>query len=95
MAGEAGEAVASATGQGAGLRGSPRPLSEVYDAALLDLDGVVYLGGAAVPGAPEALEKAAAAGMRLAFVTNNSSRTPSAIAAHLSSLGVAAAAGDV
>ena len=92
---EAGEGAAGTAGPGAGLRGSQRPLSEVYDAALLDLDGVVYLGGAAVPGAPEALAKAAAAGMRLAFVTNNSSRTPSAIAAHLSSLGVAAVAGDV
>ncbi len=92
---EAGEDAAGTPGAGAGLRGSQRPLSEVYDTALLDLDGVVYLGGSAVPGAPEALAKAAAAGMRLAFVTNNSSRTPSAIAAHLSSLGVAAVAGDV
>ena len=25
-------------------RGSKRPLSEAYDVALLDLDGVVYLG---------------------------------------------------
>src|SRR5260370_34869576 len=33
--------------------------------------------------------------MRLAFVTNNSSRTPSAIAAELASCGVAASAGDV
>lgn len=80
---------------GPGLRGSRRPLCEVYDAALLDLDGVVYLGGAAVPGAPQALGKAAAAGMRLAFVTNNSSRTPSAIAAQLSALGVPAGPGDV
>ena len=92
---EASEGAADTAGHGAGLRGSQRPLSEVYDAALLDLDGVVYLGGAAVPGAPEALAKATAAGMRLAFVTNNSSRTPSAIAAHLSSLGVAAVPGDV
>jgi HAD superfamily hydrolase (TIGR01450 family) len=33
--------------------------------------------------------------LRLAFVTNNSSRTPAAIAAHLTSLGVEASAGDV
>lgn len=79
----------------AGLRASRRPLAEVYDAALLDLDGVVYLGGSGVPGAAEALAKAAAAGMRLAFVTNNASRTPAAIAARLSELGVAATARDV
>ncbi len=77
------------------LRGSAGPLSQEYDVALLDLDGVVYLGPSAVPGAPEALAKAADAGMRLAFVTNNSSRTPSAIAAQIASFGVPAAASDV
>jgi glycerol-1-phosphatase len=71
-------------------RASERPLSESYDAALLDLDGVVYLGGAAVPGAPEALAKARHSGMQLAFVTNNASRSPSAIAAQLNRLGVPA-----
>jgi glycerol-1-phosphatase len=77
------------------LRGCADPLAKVYDVALLDLDGVVYLGGSAVPDAPEALVKAADAGMRLAFVTNNSSRTPSAIAAQLAGFGIAASAGDV
>jgi glycerol 3-phosphatase-2 len=77
------------------LRGCPDPLVKVYDVALLDLDGVVYLGGSAIPHAQEALAQASAAGMRLGFVTNNSSRTPSAIAAQLTSLGVAASAGDV
>jgi glycerol-1-phosphatase len=71
-------------------RASDRPLSEVYDAALLDLDGVVYLGGAAVAKAPEALAAAREQGMQLAFVTNNASRTPSAIAAELNKLGVPA-----
>src|SRR4051794_37451845 len=40
------------------LRGSTRPLAEEYDVALLDLDGVVYVGPDAVPGAPEALAAA-------------------------------------
>ena len=83
------------TGLARFLRGCPDPLCQAYDVALLDLDGVVYLGDAAVPGAPQALDKAADAGMRLAFVTNNSSRTPSAIAAQIASFGVAAAAADV
>ncbi len=83
------------TGLARFLRGCPDPLAQVYDVALLDLDGVVYLGDAAVPGAPQALDKAADAGMRLAFVTNNSSRTPSAIAAQIASFGVPAAAADV
>jgi glycerol-1-phosphatase len=76
-------------------RASDRPLSDVYDAALLDLDGVVYLGGAAVPKAPEALAAARRHGMQLAFVTNNASRTPSAIAAELSQLGVPADPAEV
>ena len=60
------------------LRGAGEPLASLYDVALLDLDGVVYLGGSPIPGAADALAKAAASGMRLAFVTNNASRTPSA-----------------
>ncbi len=76
-------------------RGSEEPLDSAYDVALLDLDGVVYLGGAAIPGAAEALRKADAAGMRLAYVTNNAFRTPAAIAELLSSFGVPAAKDDV
>lgn len=70
-------------------------LVDAYDTLLLDLDGVVYLGRQAVPGAPEALVKAQDRGVRLAFVTNNASRTPGAIAQHLTSLGIPAAPQDV
>ena len=56
---------------------------------------MVYIGGAAIPGAAEALHKADAAGMRLAYVTNNAFRTPAAVAALLTSLGVPAGADDV
>ena len=76
-------------------RGSDEPLCRGYDVALLDLDGVVYIGGKAVPGAAEALEKAAAEGMRLAYVTNNASRTPAAVAQVLTGLGVPAEPTDV
>ncbi len=72
-----------------------QPLCQHYDTALLDLDGVVYLGGAPVPGAAKALDQAGEAGMRLAFVTNNASRSPSAIAAQLTGLGVTASAADI
>ena len=76
-------------------RGSDQPLCAAYDVALLDLDGVVYLGGQAVPGAADALARAGRAGMRAAFVTNNASRSPSRIAAQLTGFGVAATAADV
>src|SRR5271166_6000754 len=76
-------------------RGCQEPLDTAYDVALLDLDGVVYLGGTPIPGAAEALRKADAAGMRLAYVTNNAFRTPAAIAALLTSFGVPATREDV
>ena len=76
-------------------RACSEPLAGAYDVALLDLDGVVYIGASAVAGAAGALAKAKAAGMRVAFVTNNASRTPSAIAAQLARLGVPASAADV
>jgi glycerol-1-phosphatase len=71
------------------------PLSQHYDAALLDLDGVVYLGGAPIPGAADALAAASGTGMKLAYVTNNASRTPHAIAAQLLAMGVPATATDI
>lgn len=77
------------------LRGADRPLAELYDAALIDLDGVVYIGRGAVGGAPAALAAARRSGMRVAFVTNNASRTPQQVAAHLEEIGVAAQRADV
>ncbi|CAL9399826.1 HAD hydrolase-like protein [Streptomyces sp. enrichment culture] len=78
---------------------APRPsegaLHECYDTALLDLDGVVYAGGEALPHAVDALAEARRAGLRLAYVTNNAARTPQTVAAHLTELGVPAGAEDV
>ena len=71
------------------------PLYAKYVVALLDLDGVVYIGGQPIPGAPEALHKAKREGMRLAYVTNNASRTPAAVAALLSAMDVPANPSDV
>ena len=65
------------------LGSSEEPLSSAYDVAVLDLDGVVYVGGHAVEGAPKALNQAQAGGMHLAFVTNNASRTPETVGEHL------------
>ncbi|WP_030227321.1 HAD hydrolase-like protein [Streptomyces sp. NRRL WC-3626] len=75
--------------------GSGQALSEAYDTALLDLDGVVYAGGSAIAHAVESLATVRAGGMRLAYVTNNALRTPDTVAAHLTELGIPTDAGDV
>jgi HAD superfamily hydrolase (TIGR01450 family) len=77
------------------LQRSERPLAELYDLAMLDLDGVVYIGPDAVAGAPEHVAQARSAGMRVAFITNNARRPPLQVAAHLRDLGVAAQPQDV
>lgn len=74
---------------------SEKPLVAAYDLVMLDLDGVVYVGDEAVPGASEHLSRARESGAHLAFVTNNASRTPEAVARKLVDLGVEADAGDV
>ncbi len=77
------------------LRASEGRLSDVYDLAMLDLDGVVYVGGEAVPGATDHIRRAREAGFRVAFITNNASRSPQAVAAHLEELGVSSDSSDV
>ncbi|MBN9620343.1 MAG: HAD family hydrolase, partial [Actinobacteria bacterium] len=77
------------------LRGSESPLTADFDVALLDLDGVVYIGAQAVPGVPSALAEARRRGMRLGFVTNNAARTPQTVAAHLTELGIPALPDEV
>ncbi|MEN3359774.1 MAG: glycerol-phosphatase [Mycobacteriales bacterium] len=79
----------------AALAASDQPPARRYDVALLDLDGVIYVGPTGVPGATEALAAARSDGMRLAFVTNNALRTPAAVAAHLTELGVPADPAEV
>ena len=71
------------------------PLAQSFDAALLDLDGVLYLGADGVPHAAASVAAAAAAGMRPAYVTNNASRAPDAVARHLTGIGIPARPADV
>lgn len=63
-----------------------------FDALLLDLDGTVYRGAAPVEHAVAALTGSA---QRLVYVTNNASRRPPEVAAHLVELGLEVAAADV
>jgi glycerol 3-phosphatase-2 len=71
------------------------PPTRRYDVALLDLDGVVYLGSTPIDGVPAALAEVRRTGMRLAFVTNNASRTPAAVAEMLTGMGVQATPDEV
>lgn len=77
------------------LKVSEVPLLERYDLTMFDLDGVVYVSGRAIDGVAVRLQRVRDAGVHLAFVTNNASRTPEKVAANLVKLGVAATAGDV
>lgn len=70
-------------------------LIDAYDCAMFDLDGVLYLGPAAVPGAAEAVTQLRRDGVRLGYVTNNAARTPATVAAHLRDLGIPAEVDDV
>lgn len=65
-------------------------LISLFDALLADLDGVVYAGPHAVPGAVESLSQLAGLGVGLGYVTNNASRSPAEVAAHLRELGAPA-----
>lgn len=71
------------------------PLREVHDLAVLDLDGVVYVGDRAVPRAPEALLEFGRHGGRWAFITNSASRPPLQTAQKLNRLGIPAQESDV
>jgi 4-nitrophenyl phosphatase len=58
------------------------------DVLLCDLDGVVWLAHRAVPGSVESLRKAAAAGIEVLYVTNNSFSTVAEQEEHLSAIGL-------
>ena len=67
-------------------------LRERYDCLLADLDGTLYRGKDAIPGAADAIERTA---LRVMYVTNNASRSPDDVATHLRELGFAADTADV
>lgn len=70
---------------------SPSPIDSI-DAVFVDLDGVVYAGPNAIPGAVESLN---ALELPLGYLTNNASRTTEQVAQHLRELGLQASAEQV
>ena len=70
-------------------------LLDGFDGIVCDLDGVVYRGHEAVPHAVESLLSALSAGVLVVYATNNASRTPAEVAAHLDGLGLSGAVSRV
>lgn len=70
------------------LRESTIPLSEAYQIALLDLDGVCYKGSEPVEYAAAGIADARKRGMRAMLVTNNANRPPQVVADQLTSLDI-------
>jgi HAD superfamily hydrolase (TIGR01457 family) len=66
-----------------------------YDALLYDLDGTIYRGQEAVPGADRAVDAARKRGTKVRFVTNNASRGPDEVASHLTEIGIDATPDEV
>ncbi|WP_078944665.1 TIGR01458 family HAD-type hydrolase [Streptomyces flavochromogenes] len=64
-------------------------------AVLIDIDGVLTVSWKPLPGTVAAMKQLRAAGLRLALVTNNTSRTRAAIAARLAALGFPVGAEDI
>lgn len=63
-------------------------LIERYRGIICDLDGVVYHGTVAIPGAVETLMELSRRGVAIVFATNNASRHPEDVHAALSRLGL-------
>jgi glycerol-1-phosphatase len=70
-------------------------LAAQFDAFLVDLDGVVYIGDEALPGAPEALGRLRQLDKRLLFLTNDPRSSREHYARKLRRLGVSAVADEI
>ena len=64
-------------------------------AYLLDLDGTLYIGGAAIPGAAETLARLRAGGMPFQLVTNTTSRSRRMLVERLAGYGLDARADEI
>jgi len=62
---------------------------------ILDLDGTVYRGREAVPGAAAFVNSLVARGVRILYVTNRANREAAAVREHLLALGLACGPADV
>jgi Haloacid dehalogenase-like hydrolase len=70
-------------------------LADRFDAFFLDIDGDVYVGDQALPGAAETIAKLRADGKRVLFLTNDPPYARRVYAAKLARLGIPATEDDV
>jgi len=70
-------------------------LAARYDGFVLDLDGCVYVGGEATPGAPEAIRALREAGKGIVFATNDPRHVVEDYVRRLWGVGVRASTSDV
>jgi HAD superfamily hydrolase (TIGR01450 family) len=82
-------------GKDNGRRVPLSPAVRPYDHLLLDLDGTVWLGDAALPGAVDAVAALREAGKAVLFVTNDVRQAPEAFVRKLWGLGFQASVGEV
>jgi len=66
-----------------------------FDVLLADLDGVVYEGTQAISGAVSSINDLQSQGVRVGYVTNNSSRKPETITQQLQGFGISAKPEDI
>jgi len=65
------------------------------DACVIDLDGTLYLGGEAIPGAAAAVDRLRSAGIPICFATNTTRRPRSVLAEGLGHMGIAIEASEL
>ena len=66
-----------------------------FDGLIVDLDGVVWVGPVAIPGAAAAIDSLRARGVRIVFVTNDPRGSRAEYVVRLETLGIHAAESDI
>lgn len=72
-----------------------RPPERVYEGYIFDLDGTIYLGDEALPGARSVVSTLQRAGRRLLFLSNNPTRDPRGYVAKLAGMGIHVETGQI
>jgi glycerol 3-phosphatase-2 len=70
-------------------------LLDQHDAALFDLDGTLFRGAIALPGAAAEVAEVTRRGVAVGYLTNNGARSAEEVVAHLRGLGFSAHPGEV